>query len=549
MASRKTRSTSSTKAPEAAPKAKASATSRPVAKPAAEPVAKPAAKPAAKPIAKPPTARAAKAVAPAASAAPTPVKPAPRKRSAAKARAPAATPVAPDTAPRQGAEPEPAAVAKLALGPGAETSEPRPTTIPWSYGLDRITAAAIDPDQLHAYWEVTDAAIERARQALGSGGPGAWLCLRVYDTTGLLFDGTNAHGYFDHAVDRAARQWFFHVGKPTSTAFVEVGLKSSEGYFSKIARSGRVDFPRREPAPWRDPEWMTVETWTGQVAGVHRAPAPMPHRAPPAGGGGAPERFEQIPLWLMRQPGEGYEVMLREAIERGWERVEWKDASGESWSGLEGRLEWESPHVVSTWEAGPFAHPVEIEPPSREAWQGRSFAWRVGGVTHVVYGPWRVVIRNLGAHAEHAVLGAWVIYRSWAVEAGHEARPGRRLAVRSGASELLALGASERRWIAGSEVRLGGASELWRAGASEIAYRGASEQLFLGASQSMARGASERWYAGASERRLGGASERALPGGSEGRLGGASDQRPGGAGTSGEPLAYPPVPSHPTSKE
>ena len=133
--------------------------------------------------------------------------------------------------------------------PGAETSKPRPTTIPWSYGLDRITATAIDPDRLYAYWEVTDDAIERARQALGQGGPGAWLCLRVYDTTGRLFDGTNAHGYFDHDVDRAARQWFFHVGKPTSTAFVEVGLKSDEGYFAKIARSGAGRLPAARSRP------------------------------------------------------------------------------------------------------------------------------------------------------------------------------------------------------------------------------------------------------------------------------------------------------------
>lgn len=522
MATRKSRSTNSTKAPKAAPRARAGASSKPVAKPAAKQASRRAARPAA--------ARAPKAAASSVKTAPAPppVKPAPRKRTAAKARSRTAPPVTPEAAPRQVTEAEPAAVAKLALGPGAETSEPRPATIPWSYGLDRITAAAVDPDQLYVYWEVTDAAIERARQALGPGGSGAGLCLRVYDTTGRLFDGTNAHGYFDHGVDRAARQWFFRVGKPTSTAFVEVGLKSGEGYFARIARSGRVDFPRREPAPRSDPEWMTVETWTGQVAGVHRSPAPAPHHAPPPGGGAAPSRFEQIPLWLMREPGRSYEIMLREAAEQGWERVEWTEASGESWFAFEGRVEWESPHVVSTWEAGPFAHPVEIEPPSREAWQGRSLAWRAGGVTHVVYGPWRVVIRNLGAHAEHAVLGAWVIYRSWAVEAGHQARPGRRVPVRSGASELLALGASERRWLAGSELRLGGASELWRAGASEVTYRGASEQLFLGASQWMAGGASERGYAG----------------GSEARLGGASDQRPGG-----EALPYPADPDLPSSKE
>jgi hypothetical protein len=247
-----------------------------------------------------------------------------------------------------------------------------------------------------------------------------------------------------------------------------------------------------------------------------------------------PARFEQIPLWVMREPGESYEVLLRQALEHGWERVEWQEASGEDWFALEGRVEWESPHVVSSWESGPFSYPVEIEPPSREEWAGRSFAYRVGGVTHVVYGPWRVVIRNLGARAERAVHGAWVVHRSWAVEAGREVRVGlRTVTSKPGASEQLALGASERRWLSGSELRLGGASEVWRAGASELAYGGASERLFLGASQLVARGASEARLGGASEQRFGGASERQYAGGSEQRL--AADPEAA--------LPYPAVPS------
>jgi hypothetical protein len=527
--------------------------------------------------AKPAAARATKAVA-AAPKIPKVVAPAPAPKVAAKpvaAKAKAAAPraAAPKTAPapsrstapkapaaEPAAEQDPTNLAKLALSKEALASEPRPVHIPWSYGMDRVTAAAVDPDRLFTYWEVTDQAIERARARLGPGGPGAWLDLRVYDTSGVIFDGTNAHGYFDHAVDRATRQWFFHVGKPTSSAFVEIGLRSTEGYFVAIARSGQVDFPRRQPAPWHDPEWMTVQPWSGAVADVHRAGALAPggpgggpggpggpgFAPPPGGGNPLPERFEQIPLWVMREPGESYEVLLRQALEQGHEKVEWQEVSGEGWFALAGRVEWQSPHVVSSWEAGPFTQPVEIEPPSREEWTGQSFAYRVGGVTHVVHGPWRVVIRNLGSHGGREVVGGWTIFRSWAVEAGHELRSAPRGGVPTpGASEQLALGASERRWLAGSELRLGGASERWRIGASELAYRGASERLYLGASQWSARGASERQYAGASERRLGGASER--QGGSEQRLGGGSEQR---LATSPEdPIPYPAIPPVPPKGE
>ena len=120
---------------------------------------------------------------------------------------------------------------KFDLGPGKEPGV-LPQNIPWGYGHDRVTAMVVDPDRLFVYWEVTDDAITAARARLGNGGPGAWLDLRVYDITGRLFDGTNAHSYFDHRLERHDRQWFFTIGKPTSAACVEVGLRSEEGYFA-----------------------------------------------------------------------------------------------------------------------------------------------------------------------------------------------------------------------------------------------------------------------------------------------------------------------------
>ena len=438
-----------------------------------------------------------------------------------------------------------AAAAKLDLGPAARGQEP-PRHIPWSYGLDRVTAAAVDPDRLFVYWEVTEPAIERARAALGPGGPGAWLDLRVYDTTGRLFDGTNAHGYFDHRVERWDRQWFFTLRKPTSAAVVEIGMMSSEGHFAKIARSGRVDFPRKEPAPWREPEWMTVlPTGEARRAGTGAAgprPAPRVEAA-----GRPPPTFVPIPLWLLRDP-PGHELHVQHVWEGAWERVEWQAISGERWAEIFGRTEWAEPAVVTSWEAGPFTYPVRIDPPSREAWEAGTVVYRIGDVTHVVAGPWQVVIRNLDARSGRAVLGRWEVYRWRLAHRGREVRVQGPRSLPVGASERVALGASERRWLAGSEWRLGGASEIWRIGASEVRFRGASQWLYAGASEWRLRGASEVRIGGASELRLGGASERRLGGASEVRLGGASEARLGGAseraggrfeGGSAAPLPYP----------
>ena len=165
-----------------------------------------------------------------------------------------------------------------------------PKDIPWGYGHDRITAMAVDPMRLYVYWEATDSAIAAARAGLGAAGERAWLNVRVYDITGRLFDGTNAHSYFDHRVERHERQWFFGIDKPTSTACAEVGLRSEEGYFVKIARSGRVEFPRNEPVGGGGVEWLSVRGANvsrfagGAPGGGARGVGPGP-----AGGGvGAP---------------------------------------------------------------------------------------------------------------------------------------------------------------------------------------------------------------------------------------------------------------------
>ncbi len=536
------------------------------------PPAKGAAAPAAEEKAPKPPAAKAKAPEPAAPAAakartkpPRAAKGAPPPAGSAEP-ATAAVPPPPADAAAPGAEaPEqdPTSTAKLDLGP-AGRAETHVAQIPWGYGQDRVTAAAVDPDRLYAWWEVTDVAIELARQRLGPKGAHADLALRIFDTTGLIFDGTNAHAWFDHRIDRATRQWFFSIGKPTSSAYVELGLVAGDGAFARIARSSRVDFPRKEPVAWAAPEWMTV------VAGHahHHGPAPTPaHQgggapgAPPAPAAGGPaghapatatgaaagpsaeptglgplvtwvERsgpgFDSAPLWILRQTATGRQLLVGERFE---DRVEWREVTGEGWYQLSARAEWHEAATLTSWDSGPLEHPVEVLDLVREAWQGRSYGFQLGPVTHVVHGPWEVVIKNLGASVSRSVLARWQIYRSWITESGHEIQvaplgspPGAPAPLVAGGSEER-LGASERRWAGGSELRLGGASEAWRLGASELRMRGASELRWVGGSEQVAGGASERLGQRSAAERLGGASESRLGGASEWSQGGASEQR------------------------
>jgi hypothetical protein len=190
---------------------------------------------------------------------------------------------------------------------------------------------------------------------------------------------------------------------------------------------------------------------------------------------------------------------------------------------------WEGPLSVTSWKAGPFSYPVEMPAPQREQWVGKARMYKVGDKTHVLYGPWQVVIRNLGAHYGRKVLARWEMYRTWVTNEFREVEGGGYEAGPPGASELRLRGASERRWLGASELRVGGASEIYYLGASELRIGGASEARFAGASEYVMRGSSERRFAGASELQYGGASERLLQGASEGRWKGASERLIGGA--------------------
>ncbi|HXJ22730.1 MAG TPA: DUF4912 domain-containing protein [Polyangia bacterium] len=423
---------------------------------------------------------------------------------------------------------------KFDLGRQPE-SEPTPDNIPWGYGQNRVTAMVVDPERLFVYWEVTDDALAVARKGLGSGAEGAWLNLRVYDISGRLFDGTNAHSYFDHRIERHDRQWFFAINKPTSSACVEVGLKSDEGYFVRMVRSGRIEFPRREPAPGGAVEWLTVRA-SGEMQPYYPG-APGPGGAEPAypgsgpGGGGAPGggaggSGETWGEWSPAVEG-GQEHVGHRMFGRRWD---WQEATGTAWTGELTRTEWIGPLLRTEWESGPFTYPIEV-PSTVEVRDGGEMSVRTEhGRVHIVYGPWQVVIRGIGARAQRRVLGTWEYRRQIALTGGTEkygtVSGG---AVAPGSSEWMAMGSSERAWLGSSEILARGASELWLMGASETRLGGASELMYAGASERRARGASELMYAGASERMLRGASERISAGASDQMYAGASERMSGGA--------------------
>jgi hypothetical protein len=217
-----------------------------------------------------------------------------------------------------------------------------------------------------------------------------------------------------------------------------------------------------------------------------------------------------------------------------WSWQGWQEVFQTQW--IEGRrfLEWSTPLLRTNWEAGPFPFAVESPGVVEEHFEGPVTVYPLeGGRTRVVYGPWQVTIKGLGARAEGRVIARWEVETSWVVSMGFErvvrelspgaaARAPGEIAVLMGSSE--AVGASERRWLSASELRIRGSSEVHMLSASELRLRGASEITLGAASERRMQGGSERRWIGASEVRWGGGSEVSWAGSSENMAMGASER-------------------------
>lgn len=105
--------------------------------------------------------------------------------------------------------------------------------LPAEYGEDRITLMTVDPWKLFAYWEIKKNTLSKIKGTL---------VLRVYDITGIYFDGKNANVVFDVPVHGRIGDSYIGVG-PDKVFIVDIGAVSKAGDFVAIARSNQASTP------------------------------------------------------------------------------------------------------------------------------------------------------------------------------------------------------------------------------------------------------------------------------------------------------------------
>jgi hypothetical protein len=142
--------------------------------------------------------------------------------------------------------------------------------LPLGYGEEKIALMVRDPYLAYVYWEVSPSRVQREKSWFGLSGK---LTIRIYDVTGVQFDGRNAVGYFDQEVGELAGSWYFDLGRPTHSFVADLGLLSGEGRFLTLARSNYVVMPRDGVSDVVDEEWMLADEEFWKIYGVPGGPS------------------------------------------------------------------------------------------------------------------------------------------------------------------------------------------------------------------------------------------------------------------------------------
>lgn len=106
--------------------------------------------------------------------------------------------------------------------------------LPEEYGENELLLMEVDPSIVFVSWEIKPDDI--------SGETGK-LTLRVYDVTGIDFDGSHANRFFDISLRNRVDNKFIDIKMPGKDVIMEVGILRPEGAFKAIKQSNRVSMP------------------------------------------------------------------------------------------------------------------------------------------------------------------------------------------------------------------------------------------------------------------------------------------------------------------
>jgi len=143
--------------------------------------------------------------------------------------------------------------------PTRDLSAKVPKDLPAGYGKDRIVIMVRDPYWLHAYWELTRQAIQRAEAALGQDWHGAKPILRLLDVSSHDTTNSSEAALRDIEIHGGCNNWYIDVANPPRSYRVDIGYLARNGQFYVLARSNTVTTPRAGISDTIDENWSDID--------------------------------------------------------------------------------------------------------------------------------------------------------------------------------------------------------------------------------------------------------------------------------------------------
>ncbi|MFC5449648.1 DUF4912 domain-containing protein [Paenibacillus aestuarii] len=120
--------------------------------------------------------------------------------------------------------------------------------LPDRYHQDLIHLMTIDAHTLYVYWEISDRRRWLVAQHFQCDYGDMPKVLRVYDVTCTLFDGSNAHAYWDIELSAEVIDWYIRDLGPGRTYIADIGTYTWDREFIPLLRSNCAATPRNTSA-------------------------------------------------------------------------------------------------------------------------------------------------------------------------------------------------------------------------------------------------------------------------------------------------------------
>jgi hypothetical protein len=143
--------------------------------------------------------------------------------------------------------------------PTRDLSAKIPKDLPAGYGKDRIVVMVRDPYWLHAYWELTRQAVQRAEAALGQEWHTSRPILRLLDVSSHDTSSVAESVVRDIDIHGGCNNWYIDVSNPPRSYRVDIGYLSRSGRFYVLARSNVVSTPRAGVSDVIDENWSDID--------------------------------------------------------------------------------------------------------------------------------------------------------------------------------------------------------------------------------------------------------------------------------------------------